>query len=136
MITAVDSNVLLDVFGADPTFGPASREALRRCRTEGALIACDVVWAEVAAAIPSPGGAGAAMERLGVASSALDAGRRPSPAIAWRSYRRGGGERLRVIADFLVGAHAERQAERLLTRDRGFYRSYFAELRILDPTRP
>lgn len=136
MITAVDSNVLLDVFGADPTFGPASREALRRCRAEGALIASDVVWAEVAAAFPSPGGAGEAMERLGVAFSALDAGAAALAGTAWRSYRRGGGERLRVIADFLVGAHAERQAERLLTRDRGFYRSYFAELRILDPTRP
>jgi predicted nucleic acid-binding protein len=43
MITAVDSNVLLDVFSADPTFGRASREALRRCLAEGRLIACDVV---------------------------------------------------------------------------------------------
>lgn len=28
MITAVDTDVLLDVFGADPTFGAASKEAL------------------------------------------------------------------------------------------------------------
>jgi hypothetical protein len=38
MITAVDSNVLLDVFGADSTFGPPSRQVLRRCLAEGSLI--------------------------------------------------------------------------------------------------
>ena len=54
--------------------------------------------------------------------------------IAWRSYRRRGGPRTRVAADFLIGAHALSQADRLLTRDRGFYRSYFKRLTIMDPT--
>jgi predicted nucleic acid-binding protein len=38
-----------------------------------------------------------------------------------------------VIADFLVGAHAVEQADRLLTRDRGFQRAAFAGLVIVDP---
>ncbi|HTS69938.1 MAG TPA: VapC toxin family PIN domain ribonuclease, partial [Terriglobia bacterium] len=44
--------------------------------------------------------------------------------------------RTRVVADFLIGAHALHNADRLLTRDRGFYRSYFKRLTILDPTAP
>jgi hypothetical protein len=41
MLTAVDTSVLLDVFGADATFGPRSRDALKRCLAEGGLVACD-----------------------------------------------------------------------------------------------
>jgi predicted nucleic acid-binding protein len=55
---------------------------------------------------------------------------------AWREYRRQGGKRTRILADFLVGAHAQKQAARLLSRDRGFYRKLFPSLDVLDPTNP
>ena len=48
MITAVDTNVLVDVLEPDPRHGDASADALTRCLAEGAVVACDVVWAEVA----------------------------------------------------------------------------------------
>lgn len=121
------------MFGGDSTFGAASREALRRSLREGDLIACDVVWAEVLASLPSDQPAEEPMRRLGVRFSALELAAATAAATAWRSYRRAGGPRGRLVADFLVGAHASAQADRLLTRDRGFYRSYFRELSILDP---
>lgn len=130
----MDSSVLLDVFGADSNFGAASREALRRCLGEGDLIACDVVWAEIVASLPADEPANEAMRRLGVRFSALEAAAATAAGASWRSYRREGGQRVRLVADFLVGAHARTQADRLLTRDRGFYRKYFRNLRVLDPT--
>lgn len=50
MITAVDTNVLVDILEPDPRYGTASADALSRCLAEGTVVACDVVWAEVATA--------------------------------------------------------------------------------------
>ncbi len=47
MITALDTNVIIDVLEPDPKFGPASRAALRTCLREGSVVGCEVVWAEV-----------------------------------------------------------------------------------------
>lgn len=133
MITAVDTSVLLDVFGGDKAFGPRSAETVRRCLAQGSLIACEVVWAEVAAWFPSSAEAEEAMQQLGVRFSPMDAPTALAAGAIWKTYRLQGGLRSRVIADFLVGAHSLSQADRLLTRDRGFYRAYFKGLQIVDP---
>ena len=134
MITAVDSSVLLDVYGADETFGPRSQRALRRALAEGGLVACEVVWAEVGAAFPTPAAAAGALASLGVTFIPMAQLEAVAAGQVWKEYRRRGGTRSRIIADFLVGTHAMERADRLLTRDRGFYRSYFDRLAILDPT--
>jgi predicted nucleic acid-binding protein len=135
VITAVDSSVLLDVLGADPTFGPASANALRTAIREGRLVACEVVWAEVAGSFVSPAATREALELLNLEFSALTVEAALEAGIAWRAYRQRGGARTRVAADFLIGAHALCQADQLLSRDRGFYRSYFKRLSLLDPSR-
>ena len=135
MITAVDTNVLLDIFGPDPTFGPRSKNAFRSCIKEGSLVACEVVWAEIAIFFPSPEAARDAMNRLGVEFSAIELETALAASTFWKKYRERGGRRDRVAADFLIGAHASLQANRLLTRDRGFYRAYFSSLQILDSSK-
>jgi len=133
--TAADSNVLLDFLNYDPEFGMASRNALRSCAAEGRLLVCDVVWAEIAGCFPSISVCREAVAELEIEFSPIQPETAFEAGVAWREYRRHGGARSRVAADFLIGAHALCQADRLLTRDHGFYRSYFKRLAILDPTR-
>lgn len=133
MITAIDTSVLLDVFTADPTFGARSKSALRRCIREGRTVACEVVFAEVACAFATGAEARRAMQDLGVDFEPLGLEAAVLAGEAFRTYRARGGSRERVIADFLIGAHAQERSHRLLTRDRGFHRRYFAALTVLDP---
>ena len=134
MITAVDTSVLLDVFTADPQYLEPSRDALRESIARGRIIACEVVWAEVGGFFPDTAAAFDALETVGVDFSPSSIETALAAGATWAEYRRRGGNRTRVIADFMIGAHAIVDADRLLTRDRGFYRSYFAELEVLDPT--
>jgi predicted nucleic acid-binding protein len=136
MRIAVDSSVLLDVLTGDPTFGVASREALRRAYDAGALVACDIVWGEVRAHFPDEATFRDALATLGVVFESLRQDAAELAGELWREYcltvrRR---DRERLVADFLIGAHARLQADALLCRDRGFFGSRFEGLRLIDPS--
>ena len=137
MITAVDTSVLLDLLLRDPTFGARSEEALRKASRDGALIICEVVYAELAGLFPSHTALETFLRETGIQL-------KPShPEILWKAgelWRRFCVDRTRpaaaarrILSDFLIGAHAMLQAEQLLTRDKDFYRAVFSGLQIASP---
>jgi predicted nucleic acid-binding protein len=136
MITAIDTNILIDILEPDPVYGPVSRDILNECRTVGAIVACEIVWAEVLSSIQLPvEEVERALDRIGLEYSPIDRASAIEAASARRNY---GGAMLgrdRIIVDFLIGSHAKLQCDRLLTRDRGFYRDNFGGLTVLNPSR-
>ena len=135
MITAIDTNILIDILEPCPIFGIASKNLLKQALAEGSVVACDVVWAEVTTAY------GDKQEKLlqilnglGVTFSPLTKEAAEEAAKGWLKYRKSGGTRKRIAADFLIGGHALIQCDRLLTRDQGVFASVFNSLDILDKT--
>lgn len=134
MTTAVDSMVLIDLFQQEPRWAPRAATAIDRAIRSGRLVACDVVWAEVAGRFASDKALAAAMAELSVEFDGITETAATRAGRLWRSFRQSGGVRRdRIVPDFLVGAHALERADVLLTRDRGFYRRYFTGLQVIEP---
>ena len=130
MITAVDTNILLDVFLPDKKFASDSSKLLKLAYDEGALVICDIVYAELVPQFEERSILDSTLTTINVSLSSVDKDVAFLAGERWKVYRKSGGERKRIITDFLIGAHAMVKAERFLTRDRGFYKSCFPDLKI------
>lgn len=138
MRTAVDTNVISALWSREPLAGHMST-LLGQAQSAGALVVAAPVYAELLA---HPQAQEAFVEqflrdthirvdfvldesvwrRAGLAFS----------AYAKRRRRSGGGEPRRLLVDFLVGAHAELRAERLLTLDASRYTQDFPGLKLME----
>ena len=128
----VDANVLLDVLTNDPAWTEWSRDALARGEAEGLAIN-PIIFAEIAPAFRSE-------EEIVPLFAAVPLQKLPLPyAAAWPAakafveYRRRGGVRTAPLPDFFIGAHAQVEGLRLLTRDAARFRRYFPEVALICP---
>ena len=134
MITAVDTNILLDILVPNEDFYEASADALEEAAGQGSLVISDIVYAELCIHFATQRDCDVFLESTGIRVQALTREAHFVASRAWRMYRQQGRKRTRILSDFLIGAHAQKQATRLLSRDRGFYRKLFPSLDLVDPT--
>ena len=134
MITAVDSNVLFDLFLTDSPHHPQARQWLKDAHEAGSLLLCDIVYAELVPAFDDRLVLDGALREIGVSLSSVDSSIAYEAGLRWKQYRRAGGLRTRIITDFLIGAHALMTSDVFLTRDRGFFATYFPELHHFEAT--
>lgn len=134
MITAVDTNILLDILVPNEPFYAVSADALEQAAGEGLIVISDIVYAELCIHFEAQRECDGFLESNEIRVQHLTREAHFLASRAWRIYRQQGGKRTRILADFLVGAHAQKQATRLLSRDRGFYRNLFPSLDLLEPS--
>jgi predicted nucleic acid-binding protein len=133
MITALDSSILLDVLTANPRFDNSAEQLLRRSSAEGRLIIGECVTAEILPVFKTKDDFPNFLRdwQIDFVPSSQESSVLAGEHFAKHLQR--GGKGGRVLPDFLIGAHAFLHADRLLARDRGFYRDYFTKLKVIGP---
>jgi predicted nucleic acid-binding protein len=154
MITAVDTNIILDVLIPDEPFGEASKRLLDRHLSKGKLIICEVVFAELSAGFPSEQELKSFLADTGIGLVHSNERALFLAGSRWAKYSKKTpknrlscgkcgraievicprcsvplSKRLHVLGDFIIGAHALIHADCILSRDSGVYSTYFNDLR-------
>ena len=132
MITAVDTSVLIAITKAEPGAHEWTN-LLAQAQADGDLVVCDVVAAEFFALLMDRVKFERTFTGLGIAFSPTLLDSAQLAGRLFRQYRRLGGPREHLVPDFLIGAHAQRQADQIAAIDRGYLRRYFPRLKVLKP---
>jgi predicted nucleic acid-binding protein len=138
MTTAIDTNVLLALWDKDNSLNTLADSALKNSWISGSLMVSAPVFAELMA---FPGRSESFLNSFFSEAGImvewnLDEEVWRSAGRAFRAYTaRRGGQRergvRRILADFLIGAHAFQFEYRLLTLDDRLYRAAFPRLSIV-----
>jgi len=134
---ALDTNVIVALWDAADALHPVARKALEEVSSREALTMCGVVYAEL---IGAPGRTEAFVDRFceeaGIAVEwELKERIWRRAGVAFQEYakrrkKQSGAEPRRLLADFLIGAHALENGYKLLTLDGGMYRRAFPGLKL------
>jgi predicted nucleic acid-binding protein len=134
---ALDTNVIVALWDAADALHPVARKALEGASGRESLAMCGAVYAEL---IGAPGRTEAFVDRFceetGIAVEwelKERIWRRAGVAFqgyAGRRKKQSGAAPRRLLADFLIGAHALENGYKLLTLDGGMYRRAFPGLRL------
>jgi predicted nucleic acid-binding protein len=140
LTTAVDTNVLLDLSSTSAEHYGESVARFAQAAEQGEMVISEVVYAELSPGYTERGGTDSFLSDLGVRIQRSNTNALHVAGVAFQAYRRqrtpqtcaSCGQpiagRRHILPDFMIGAHAQVHAGRLLTRDRGYYAKYFPDL--------
>lgn len=129
----VDTNVLIDVLEDDPVWADWSIQQLRAQSQIHELAINPIIYAELSQTFSNFEALDDVVTQLGLVMQEV-----PRPALflagkAFVRYRKVGGGKNNVLADFFIGAHAAVKKLPLLTRDAKRYSSYFPSVELIVP---
>lgn len=133
MSTLIDTNVLLDVLEERPIGFDWAMRQLEVRASGGDLFINQIVYGEASVPYPSVGAFDQLLSNPWLNREELpwEAGFHAGKAFA--EYRKRGGEKLHMLPDLLIGAHAMVKGYALLTRDPARFRTYFPSVPVIAP---
>jgi len=146
MISAVDTNVLLDILIPNADYAKRSLEVLEIMSEKGSIVISEMVFAELSTQFPSLEELKAFLDETDIKLANSTDQALYEASLAWKKYLKNRKKnqkcphcgkilpgRNHIISDFIIGGHAKICSDQLVTRDRGFYRTYFHNLKIINP---
>ena len=129
----VDTNVLVDILEDDPTWADWSISQMRAQAKIHQLAINPIIYSELSLTFSTVELLDQTIDDLGLSVIEI-----PRTALflagkAFMRYRRRGGKKSNVLADFFIGAHAAVSGYPVLTRDAGRYTSYFPGVMLIGP---
>jgi len=129
----VDSNVLLDVFEADPVWAEWAESKLHKYSQTHTLYINPIIYSEISIGF-------ARIEELEeiINACGLRMIQIPKEALflagkAFMKYKTRKGTKMSTLPDFFIGAHAAVEKIELLTRDTSRFKSYFPTVKLITP---
>jgi hypothetical protein len=129
----VDSNVLVDVLEDDSDWADWSIGGLREQSRVHDLIINPIIYAEISMAFMRIEDLNAVVAELQLRFLEIPRAGLFLAGKAFLRYRRQGGSKSNVLADFFIGAHAAVAGCSILTRDPRRYRGYFPSVSLVVP---
>lgn len=129
----VDTNIIVDIWDHDPKWATWSVLQMTRLHLTQTLYINVIVYAELSRFYSST----AELDKnIAALKLGLDYIPREAAFLAGKAYlqyRKQGGTKTNVLADFFIGGHAEASQCPLLTRDASRYATYFPTVRLITP---
>ena len=129
----VDTNVLIDVLNNEPQWADWSIHQLRVQSKIHVLSINPIIYAELSCTFKKVEDLDEVLQVMELKFNQI-----PKPALflagkAFQRYRRQGGVKNIILADFFIGAHAAVSRLPVLTRDTQRYQTYFPTVKLVSP---
>jgi len=129
----VDTNVLIDVLNNEPQWADWSIHQLRVQSKIHVLSINPIIYAELSCTFKKVEDLDEVLQVMELKFNQI-----PKPALflagkAFQRYRRQGGVKNSILADFFIGAHAAVSRLPVLTRDTQRYQTYFPTFKLVSP---
>lgn len=127
----VDTNVLVDVLENDPEWADWSISQLRAQSKIHQLVINPIIYSELSLTFSTVEALDQILDDLNLSLIEIPRSALFLAGKAFVRYRRRGGTKSNVLADFFIGAHAAVSQYPVLTRDTRRYNSYFPGVALI-----
>ncbi len=129
----VDTNVLIDVLNNEPQWADWSIHQLRVQSKIHVLSINPIIYAELSCTFKKVEDLDEVLQVMELKFNQIPKAALFLAGKAFQRYRRQGGVKNSILADFFIGAHAAVSRLPVLTRDTQRYQTYFPTVKLVSP---